>query len=237
MFLIPMMGKSSRFISAGYAIPKFMLPIGNSNLFSKAVASFKEYFADELFVFTIPNDDSLSAWIINQVNTLGVANHHIIKLNNSTNGQADTIAQSINKISSSNLSDINIFNIDTILHSFNKLRHDSYDGYLEVFNGEGEHWSFAKINHVDEVISTAEKERISSHCSNGFYNFKNSEIFMEGFNKQLEHNKLTNAGELYIAPIYNFLISLGYKFIVKHIEKEDISFSGTPTEYEELIKK
>ena len=41
MILIPMMGKSSRFYNAGYKVPKFMLPVGKSNLFKETVLSFK----------------------------------------------------------------------------------------------------------------------------------------------------------------------------------------------------
>lgn len=237
MILIPMMGKSSRFYNAGYKVPKFMLPVGKSNLFKETVLSFKNYFDSEFFIFSIPNEINLKAWISDQLTDINLHNHQIITFDNDTNGQADTIYQTIQKCENSN-SELNIFNIDTILLNFSKSFSENIecDGYLEVFDGQGNHWSFAEIDENNIVIRTAEKNRISSNCSNGFYNFRSKEIFIEGFLKQQENNKLKNEGEIYIAPIYNFLIESGYSFRIKNIKIDDIIFSGTPSEYEEMLK-
>lgn len=233
MFLIPMMGKSSRFYQAGYNQPKYMLPLPGSNLFNETVKSFKSYFSSDLFVFTIPDKEDECNWILKQINFLGIDNFEIIKLKDQTNGQADTIFQTLDKISPFD-EELNIFNIDTILTNFKKELLDSFDGYLEVFEGNGDHWSFADIDKEGVVLKTAEKKRISSYCSNGFYNFKSSEIFIEGFLKQEEFNKKNKTGEIYIAPIYNFLINHNYRFKVKKIFLNEIIFSGTPFEYENM---
>lgn len=235
MILIPMMGKSSRFYNAGYLKPKYMLPIGKSNLFKETVLSFKHYFESESFIFTIPNDDLVRKWIIAQLSELNLINFKIIAINNDTNGQADTIYQTLRLIDTEG--ELNIFNIDTILRNFKKnSNNDGFDGYLEVFCGDGDHWSFAKIDSRKQVIATSEKVRISPYCSNGFYNFKNKDIFFEGFFRQKEYNHNNNSGEIYIAPIYNFLIDAGYKFGIKEIDIKDIVFSGTPNEYESMLK-
>lgn len=236
MILIPMMGKSSRFYNAGYKEPKFMLPIGESNLFKETVLSFQNYFNSEFFIFSIPNENELQQWICNQLNDINLKNYQIVTFDYETNGQADTIFQTIKKIKMKE-GELNIFNIDTILLNFNKEfeGRDNCDGYLEVFCGQGDHWSFADIDNNRNVIKTAEKERISTYCSNGFYNFSCKEIFIEGFLKQEEFNSLKNAGEIYIAPIYNYLINSGYSFKVKEIDIKNIIFSGTPIEYETML--
>ncbi len=235
MFLIPMMGKSSRFTQAGYKLPKYMLKVGNKTLFEKTVNSFKDYFKSDLFVFTIPDNDELSKWLKEKIKLLEILNYEIILLKEDTNGQADTVRQTMFNFKEYD-DEINIFNIDTILLNFKKFSSYNFDGYLEVFEGDGDHWSFAKINKDNLVESTSEKIRISPYCSNGFYNFSSKEIFIEGFEKQKQYNNKNNLGEIYIAPVYNFLIQSGYKIRVKLVSLDDIVFSGTPEEYELMIK-
>ena len=235
MFLSPMMGKSSRFSKAGYSLPKFMLNVGDETLFEKTVISFKDYFDSDLFVFTIPKDMELHNWLLSKIKILKISNFRIVLLDEDTNGQADTVMQTLADFKKYD-GEINIFNIDTILLRFEKLTQAGFDGYLEVFKGEGDHWSFAEIDEKNMVLSTSEKVRISPHCSNGFYNFRTKEIFIEGFEKQKIYNNENNLGEIYIAPIYNFLIESGHKITVKYVNKKDIIFSGTPEEYELVLK-
>tara|TARA_A100001015_G_scaffold270017_1_gene322192 strand:- start:74 stop:796 length:723 start_codon:yes stop_codon:yes gene_type:complete len=237
MILIPMMGKSSRFYNAGYKTHKFKLPVRESNLFIETVLSFKDYFDSDFFIFSIPNDQDLKIWIKEQLRQIQLHHYHIVTFDYDTNGQADTIFKTIQTVEMIE-EELNIFNIDTILLNFNKVFEgsDKCDGYLEVFYGEGDHWSFAEVDNNNKVIKTAEKDRISSHCSNGFYNFKNKQIFVEGFLKQQEYNMLNNLGEIYIAPVYNFLINNGYQFKIKQVDINDIIFSGTPSEYKAMLK-
>ena len=114
-----MMGKSSRFYNAGYKVPKFMLPAGKSNLFKETVLSFKNYFDSEFFIFSIPNEINLNTWISDELKDINLHNYQIISLDNDTNGQADTIYQTIQKCDNSD-TELNIFNIDTILLNFAK---------------------------------------------------------------------------------------------------------------------
>jgi hypothetical protein len=53
VFIIPMLGKSSRFFEAGYDVPKYKLLVEGDPLFVKVVSSFKEYFSSDLFVFVV----------------------------------------------------------------------------------------------------------------------------------------------------------------------------------------
>ena len=235
MFLIPMMGESSRFYEAGYTIPKYKLPLWETNLFINSISSFKDYFKKELFIFSIPNDKNEYKWIKDQINYLEIENTKLITFDNKTNGQADTVYQTLKKIDFLK-GELNIFNIDTILMDFKKEKFKNCDGYLEVFFGKGNHWSFAKVDKKNLVLSTSEKKRISKYCSNGYYNFKDVNLFIKGFKKQREFNEKNNIGEIYIAPIYNFLIEENYKFKIKLIDNDEIVFSGTPSEYESIKK-
>ena len=58
MFVIPMVGKSSRFFEAGFSVPKYALPIGGKSVFECAVRSFEKYFKTDNFLFVV-RDNSL----------------------------------------------------------------------------------------------------------------------------------------------------------------------------------
>ena len=124
-----------------------------------------------------------------------------------------------------------VFNIDTIHKDFtidDQLVHS--DGYLEVFCGEGDHWSFIEGGEEQRVLRTTEKVRVSDFCSNGLYYFKQIDNFFDAYNEMIESNELT-AGEFYIAPMYNYLIQKGKSIKYKVIDTKSLISCGTPSEY------
>ncbi len=236
MIVIPMAGKSSRFFNAGYKTPKYKLPIyNNSDVFTEAVKSFENYFKTDLFVFLHRNDDDSAQFILNKCKFLGIDKFKLFEITNDTRGQADTIAIFLKTLNKSLLNEpLYIFNIDSFRKNFLKPDPSFFTnmlGYLELFEGHGNHWSFAKIDKVN-VLETAEKIRISDYCSNGLYFFKTAEIFINTFSEV----EKTHDGELYIAPMYNYLIANGQKIKFKITGINQTIFCGTPIEYEQLLK-
>ena len=110
------------------------------------------------------------------------------------------------------------------------------DGFLEVFKGQGNHWSFAKtIKNSTRVIKTAEKERISEYCSTGVYYFKRSIDYIQAFENALKY-KQKSKNEYYVAPLYNYLIDSGLNIQIVKRKFTDFRFCGTPEEYIYLKK-
>lgn len=238
MIVIPMAGKSSRFYNEGYKVPKYKLPVfEDSNVFSESLKSFKNYFDSDTFLFVHRDDDGSKDFIINQCADLNIKNIILKKISFDTRGQAETVALGLANLDDRILSEpIYIFNIDSFLLNFKKPSSNfllNTGGYLELFKGEGSHWSFAKVSG-DLVTKTTEKIRISKFCSNGLYYFSSSKLFLETF-KSFEINN--NYSELFIAPMYNLLIDQG--IIVKYsvIENNEILFCGTPDEYRKINPK
>lgn len=237
MIVIPMAGQSSRFSRAGYLKPKYQLEVLGRPLFDFCVLSFKYYFSTELFVFVVKELDE-KVFVESRCTLLGVRNFSVVVLSKNTRGQAETVFLGLEKLNSLDES-LLIFNIDTIRPNFRmpQIAKES-DGYLEVFNGEGEGWSFVesdKETHL--VVRTTEKIRISNLCSTGLYYFASKEVFMALFRgfSGLDVNEL-QGGEYYIAPMYNQLISDGLKITYSEIESSSVIFSGVPAEYEALLK-
>ena len=238
MIIIPMAGKSSRFYKAGYTLPKFMLPFKGKTIFEEAVSSFKKYFETDFFLFITREDDGSKGFVSMKCNELNIKNFEIYSINHDTKGQADTISIGLNNMISKQKNEpIYIFNIDSIRINFTKPTSKflkNVSGYLEVFIGDGEHWSFVEPLPNNFVKRTTEKIKISDFCSNGLYYFKSIALFKETFESYRIRN---NYKELYVAPMYNQLIenNLSVKYVL--LNKNDTIFSGTPMEYENLIKK
>ena len=229
-----MAGKSSRFKDAGYNQPKYKLPLGSKTVFDWVVLSFEKYFFTHHFKFIVQESFEIDNFTEEHIKKLGITNFSIFSLKENTRGQAETVYNAI--IDEIYDEDILIFNIDTIRKNFtmHKLEFNSV-GFLEIFKGDGDHWSFIEPfeNGSKFVKRTTEKERISNLCSNGMYYFKSIFQLRSLCKEAIVNNNFTK-GELYIAPLYNQLIQSEFK--VEYIETniEDNIFCGTPQEYEKL---
>ncbi|MDQ8951779.1 capsular biosynthesis protein [Acinetobacter rudis] len=227
-----MAGLSSRFFNAGYTLPKYMLALDHQTVFEWSVSSFKQYFETDLFIFVVSDKFDTDVFVKTRAEKLGIKNFQIVKLNHDTKGQAHTVFLGLENALEDELF---IFNIDSKLNNFVKMtNYLECDGYLEVFKGEGVHWSFVEEGINYTVKKTTEKNRISDLCSDGLYYFKSSELFKEIVaNKLLEYSN----EELYIAPLYNDYISRNKHIKFNLVDISDIDFCGTPQEYIETLEK
>lgn len=234
---MPMAGLSSRFTKAGYDKPKYMLEGFGKPLFDYAVESFSLYFRSEPFLFICRDIQNTPAFVKERCEELGITDYEIVLLNEPTGGQAETVALGLEK--SKRIGDpIVVFNIDTFRRNFKfpEFMGDC-DGYLEVFEGEGDNWSYAKPlgDGSNKVIETAEKNPISNLCSTGLYYFKSGTDFLKLFEDAKQANAARVNNEYYIAPLYNLMIQEGADIRYDLVKTEDITFCGVPTEYDAFL--
>ena len=237
MIIIPMAGLSSRFFNAGYHKPKYMLEAHGQTLFEHAVNSFKHYFENKKFLFIVRDLYNTPIFVKKMAEKLGIKNYHISILNKETRGQAETIALGIEEINCQGA--ITIFNIDTFRPGFKfPSESDIEDGYLEVFQGTGDNWSFAKpIKEGSTLVSeTAEKNPISDLCCTGLYHFSDVQDYLLIYKEYLQKpQEAWEKGELYVAPLYNLLIERGAKIHYQLIERNEVIFCGIPDEYDQFL--
>lgn len=235
MIIIPMAGLSSRFFKAGYTQPKYMLEAKGATLFDHALNSFRAYFQSETFVFIVRNVYDTPAFVKKRATALGILSFHIVALEEETRGQAETVYLGLQGLPVDD-QPITVFNIDTFRPGF--IYPDLTQlgaGYLEVFQGSGDNWSFAKPRSSDstEVIETAEKRAISDLCCTGLYHFAQCSDFMTAYEHYLNlPQSQWEKGELYIAPLYNHLIQQGKTIHYHLIARDDVIFCGVPCEYD-----
>lgn len=232
--IIPMMGQSSRFKNEGFG-DKYRLPVGSRSLFSQSLLSFRKYFSSATFFFVFPFDREVEGFVDSECEILGISSITKIQLAIPTRGQAHTVAIACEKISDDK--DIIIFNIDTIrLNFIAPIFQPSCIGWIEVFKGSGNQWSYARVDEDGFLVEAAEKQEISELASNGMYGFLSAREYL---NIYLEHygskKQSSEIGEEYIAPMFNTAVKAGrVRVFITPVENN--IFSGTPSEYLALIR-
>lgn len=235
MIVIPMLGRSSRFFNEGYTLPKYQLPLAGETVFAKSLRSFERQFAQETFLFLVRNDYHALQFVAREICRLGIKDYRILEVAHDTRGQADSVSIGIRDYRDD--VPILIFNIDTIRHDFEFPSHEHCgDGFLEVFEGEGDNWSFIEAGKGSRVLRTTEKKRISDLCCNGIYGFSRAADFNEALQAYIASEENVG-GEIYVAPLYNYLIKKGCEINFRFVKSSIIDHCGIPEDYERLRAK
>lgn len=233
-----MAGLSSRFYKAGYTKPKYMLSLYGISLFKHSVKSFENYFETERFIFILRDVEGVEEFIKKEIKDLGILNFDVVLIKGETRGQAETVYLGLSNYRECN-EHVTVFNIDTFRPGFVYPDLEKKgDGYLEVFIGSGDNWSFVRpVNKSTTLIDlTAEKNPISNYCCTGLYHFRKCTDYFAAYDYYSNLSRdCWDKGELYVAPLYNYLIKKGRNIHFHLINREDVIFCGTPKEYEEAI--
>lgn len=245
MIVLPMAGLSSRFFKAGYDVPKYMLDLHGASVFDHALGSFQDLFERETFLFICRDVYDTPAFVRARARAMGLdaGQFDLVVLDRETAGQAETVAAGLRAGLSAGAADagrpVTIFNIDTFRPGFvhpTTFDASAVDGYLEVFEAPGDHWSFVRpAPGTDKVEEVAEKVRISGFCSDGLYHFRSVAFYLDLYARIENRDPASmQGGEYYVAPLYNFAIAEGADIRMTHVPEGAIRFCGTPAEYDDL---
>jgi hypothetical protein len=235
-----MAGLSQRFTRAGYKLPKYMLPAHGRSVFAHAVGSFAAQAATEPFLFIVRDVAGTPDFVRAEAAALGIARVEIVVLDSPTRGQAETVELGLANAAVAVGEPLTIFNIDTFRPGFHfpEAFPRTIDGYLEVFVGEGDNWSYVRpiAGGACRVAETAEKRPISDLCCTGLYHFGSVQLFRDAYHQtEASFSAETGPGELYVAPMYNLLIQAGRDVRYQIVPKDEVIFCGIPAEYEALL--
>lgn len=233
-FIIPMAGNGARFTEAGYQLPKMLLKAHGKTLLEWSLSSLPLHLADVIvFVGLKTHEENfhLQAFINERYSQM---NCKFIFLNKVTRGQAETAYLALHLCKSGK--PIVIYNIDTFFTSAtieDALTNRLNDGVLGSFKSLENRFSFAALDeNSGYVTEVREKEVISENALTGLYTFRDMNDFIETYDYHIRNN-LTVKGEYYIAPMYNYLIERGRKYIIDRVNKHHIL--GTPEEYNQFL--
>jgi len=231
--VITMAGLGSRFRKAGYDMPKYQIMAKGKSLFAWSLESLKGYYnKDNDYYFIVRAEDNAADFIRNACVSENICSEdkvHVIELDHTTDGQATTALlcrDYWNKDDS-----LMIYNIDTYVEAFEMKTEDiSGDGFIPCFKAEGDHWSFVKLDESGNAIEVREKVRISDNCTLGAYYFKTCGLYERMYEEYYNAGGRLDAGERYVAPLYNYMISRGMSVRICDIDPEKVHVLGTPEE-------
>ena len=230
IFVIPMAGRGSRFKEAGFEKPKFMLSVCGRTLLEWSLKSLPLELASEV-VFVGLSEENKALDLEKTVRSLSGIPDEILTfrwLDEVTNGQATTVLEGLHGIADE--LPLVIFNIDTTFIDSNistALQEGDWDGLLGSFASQTPNLSYAALDEQGRVVRVVEKEVISSHALNGLYAFRSVALFRQCY-QNLKDEVLSKKGEVYVAPLYQHLLSQE-KFVKLSITEETYPL-GTPHE-------
>lgn len=67
------------------------------------------------------------------------------------------------------------------------------------------------------------------------YYFKSAALYNEAYNRYYIESDRLEAGERYVAPLYQYLLAEGYEVTIADIPSEHVHVLGTPQELEAWI--
>lgn len=225
--IITAAGLGNRFYNIGINKPKYKIIAKNKSLFYWSINSLKNFFQYE-FIFIFRKEIYDKEFIEKKIKELGIKKYYTVLINDLTDGQASTAMFADNFVKEEE--EVMIYNVDTFVNPDsmdNKIM--EYDGSIVVANASGEHWSFAKLGDNGFVSQVSEKVKISNYASIGPYYFNKWKDFKWVFNNFKDDIK-KQYKEVYICPMYQYLIDIGKKIKIFQIKENDFICLGTPQE-------
>lgn len=231
--VITMAGAGSRFYKAGYTVPKYQIVAHGQTLFAWSMRSLTGYGACRYF-FLVRAEDNCADFIARECTALGIFDFTVIPVAHMTAGQAETAMLAAPMWDKND--SLLIYNIDTYVEPGCMTAQEVYgDGFIPCFCGEGDHWSFVRLGDGGAAVEVREKKRISPHCTVGAYYFSTCALYEDLYAARYggdaaDHAANLEAGEQYVAPLYNTLLERGGKIYISDIPAEKVHVLGTPEE-------
>ena len=230
--VIPMAWAWSRFVKAGFELPKPLIDVKGKTMVEWAVSSFdflKESF--EIRYIFVALNEHLEKYDLEQFLKEKYPNCEVIGLDSITRWQAETVYKAKKFID--NYNKLIIYNADTYstydIQDF-RISAKNIDGIIPCFESNDDRYSFARTDEYGYVSEVAEKKAISTHATNGLYYFRRGNDFIDAVEKMILNNDLHN-GEFYVWPLYNTLIQNGKRIIISPIKANWVLWTPEELEY------
>lgn len=229
--LIPMAGRGSRFVEAGYSEPKPFIPIQNKPMIEWVVDNLRVE-SSQKFIFLCQEDHLKAHGFAQRLKDL-VDSAFIIPVFGLTEGAAATVLLARDSLQLED--ELLLANSDQWVETdislfLEEARSTNCDGLIMSMPATDAKWSFAKVDAAGFVTEVAEKKVISDTATVGIYYFRKAKMFVEAADEMIRKNIRTN-GEFYVCPAYNEMISQGLKVRVFDIG-DAMHGLGTPEDLE-----
>ena len=230
-----MAGKGSRFLNAGYIIPKPLITTNGKTLIEHSIDSL-DIDGNYIFITRKYKNEEYNVQL-SKILKEKRPNSIEIMLDYDQNGAADACLQAKEFINSKE--ELIITNCDQLLNwnskDFQNFISKDMDGAIVLFDSNDARHSYAEI-YSEKVVKVVEKNSISNHALVGVHYWKKGSDFVRSAENQI----ILAKGEAYISSTYQSLINEGKLILPFFIKKQDFIPLGTPddvTIYEGKIRE
>lgn len=224
--VIPAAGVGSRFVQAGYQIPKPFIPIKGKPMLEWVIDNISTE-RDKVYILT--RLDHLP--YLRGTDLAFRDNICFIPVEKPTEGAACTVLRARQFID--NDEPLLIANSDQYV-KYDRERWQALlngsgkvfsQGVIMTFNSKDPKWSYAKVDKYGGMVSqVAEKQVISAHATVGIYYYFRGRLFCEGADRMIAGNTRVN-GEFYVCPVFNELVD---KYNINIFPVDSMYGLGTP---------
>jgi len=227
--IIPMAGRGSRFIDAGYPVPKPFIDVAGKPMIVRVMDNLA--YPDAHFIL-VARQEHLDAEIaiVEQI----AANYRVsfIGVDALTEGTACTVLHARSLINTDD--PLLIANSDQIVDiPMSEYIDDCFnrqlDGSILTFCDphRDPKWLFARIDTNNKVMEVREKVPISDFATVGLYLYTRGSDFVNSAVDMIVRNDRVN-GEFYTCPTYNYAIKSGLSIGIFNIDYSKMHGLGTP---------
>lgn len=235
--VIPMAGRGSRFVDAGYDVPKPLLPVHGVPMIELVVGNLAPS-EPARFVF-ICRREHLDEYGFGAALRQAAPGCEIVTIDEVTEGAACTVMLAEHAVDPDDV--LVIANSDQwVDHDIDAhlalLRNGGLDGLIMTMTADDPKWSFVELGGDRMVTNVVEKEVVSDEATVGIYTFTRAREFFAGAREMIAADKRVN-GEFYVAPVYNELIAAGARVGIDNIgaDRAGMYGLGTPADYEDFL--
>lgn len=231
--VIPMAGKGSRFVQAGYKDPKPLIDIYGHPMIEYVIKNLTPT-CEHRFIFICQKSHLEKYNLEKKLKELS-PNCKIIAIDYITEGAACTVLLAKEYINNedplmiANSDQFVNINIDEYLKAQKDL-----DGLIMTMPANHPKWSYIKYDENNFVTLVREKEVISNEATVGIYNYKYGSDFVKYTLQMIEKNIRVNE-EFYVAPVYNEMIEENKKIGFYNIGN-NMHGIGVPEDLDNFMK-
>lgn len=224
--VIPMAGRGSRFVDAGYILPKPLILVHGKPMISVVVNNIKPM-QDHRFIFIVLKEHIDTYQVDEQLKAL-VPGSEVVVVDRVTEGAACTVLLAKELIN--NDSPLMIANsdqwVDVDIDKYLKIMETKQaDGLIMTMTANDPKWSYIKIDSNDWISQVVEKKVVSNEATVGIYNYLKGSDFVSAAESMIQKNIRVN-NEFYVAPVYDELILAGKKVTWFNIGSEGAGMYG-----------
>jgi len=218
--VLPMAGRGSRFVDAGYTLPKPLISLHGVPMIKVVVDNLTPKIPHR-FIFVAQQSHLDQFDLVPKLKSYA-RNAEVIGIRGITEGQvcsallAKRLFDNDEPLMTANSDQFVDVDINEYLDT---MQSRNLDGMIMTMKSLEPKWSYAKTNHEGIVVETAEKKVISSDATVGIFNFKCGKDLVRSAEQMIKDNIRVN-NEFYICPVYNYLIKESKKIGIYPIGEE-----------------